>query len=406
MSNSLDILDLPQVPGEFRVKIYFLVSEYFRWGKYGGYGTSTRLLATELVRRGFDVTVLTPRRGEQPPEEDIDGVSVRAYAPQDLLGLARLCRQSKAHVFHSHEPSMATAIAMMAAPACAHVVTCRDTRLFKDWLIELSAWIQDGSLRTLLTFPYENNLLVRWAVRRADALFCPNEFSRPIAQRKYGLAHPPEFLPSPIRLPRERCSKAERPKVCYLGRWDSRKRPVLFFELAARFPKVEFVAMGQGRDDKTDRRLRARYEGLPNLSLPGFVDQFSSPLFAEILGSSWILVNTALREGLPRSFLEAAGHGCAILSRVDPDGFASRFGCRVVDDDFGKGLAWLLEADRWKALGEAGCRYVSETYGLETAVARHADVYRRVAVRSACRRSQQCLDRPAGDGRQAEVGDP
>jgi glycosyltransferase involved in cell wall biosynthesis len=280
-----------------------------------------------------------------------------------------------AAVFHSHEPSLAAALAMWAVPRGAHVVTCRDTRLFKDWIVEMKSWLRDGSLRTLMTWPYENNPWVRRAVRRADGVWCSNEFSRTLAQRKFGLERMPGFLPSPLAIPAP-CAKRSRPTVCWLGRWDSRKRPHLFFALAERFPGVDFVAMGKGRTEANEVDVRSRWARLPNLTLSGLVDQFAEPeRFWSILGGSWILVNTALREGLPRSFLEAAGQGCAILSRVDPDGFASRFGHRVDDDDFAAGLARLLEGDRWRALGESARRHVAATHALEVAVDRHLEAY-------------------------------
>jgi len=357
------------------MKLCFLVSEYFRWGKYGGYGTSTRLLATELAARGFDVTVLTPRRGDQPGEERVDGVRVIAYHAWNLRLLARHCRELAADIYHSHEPSLAAAVARRAMPAAKHVITCRDTRLLRDWLIEMGAWFRDGSYRTLLSFPYENNPLVTHAVRTADGVYCPNHFSRELARKKYGLADTPGFLPSPIRLPPVAIDKSGVPAVCYVGRWDSRKRPELFLDLAAEFPGVHFIAMGRGRTGKYDRELRHRYGGLPNVELTGFIDQFASPRFFELLSSAWVLVNTSLREGLPRSFLEAAACGCAILSRVDPDGFASRFGFRAEHDNFDVGLRTLLADDRWRALGLAAHEYVAGTYELDAAVAAHIEVY-------------------------------
>lgn len=359
------------------MKLCFLVSEYFRWGKYGGYGTSTRLLATELVKRGIDVTVLTPRRGAQPAEELIDGVKVFAYSACDIRRLNRLCRQQAADIYHSHEPSLATAVAMRAMPGSKHIVTCRDTRLVRDWLIEMGAWILDGSFITLMTFPYENNPWVTRAVREADGIYCPNEFSRAMAQKKFGLSEQPEFLPSPIRLPDDKISKAEKPTFCYLGRWDNRKRPELFFQLAEQFPQVRFVAIGKARTRSMDQRLRKRYGQLDNVELTGFIDQFSSTQIFKWLASSWGLINTSLREGLPRSFMEAGASGCAILSRVDPDGFASRFGFRATHDNFSQGLEWLLEDSRWRPLGEAARQYVTDTYGLRVAVSSHVDIYQK-----------------------------
>ena len=80
----------------------------------------------------------------------------------------------------------------------------------------------------------------------------------------------------------------------------------------------------------------------PNLDMRGFVDQFRSDDLSRILGASWIIMNTSAREGLPNSMLEAAAHRCAILSSVNPDGFAVEFGRHVEDDNFAAGLEWLL----------------------------------------------------------------
>lgn len=321
------------------------------------------------------MTVLTPRRGEQPADEIVDGVHVIAYPAQSLRLLARYCQALAADVYHSHEPSLAAVVARRAMPGAKHIITCRDTRLLRDWLIEMGAWIRDGSYRTLMSFPYENNPWVTHVVRVADGVYCPNHFSRELAQRKFGLSEKPGFLPSPIRLPPVAIDKAAAPTICYVGRWDSRKRPELFLNLAAEFPDVKFIAMGKGRTEKCDRELRQRYGALPNIELTGFIDQFTSPRFFELLSSVWVLVNTSIREGLPRSFMEAAACGCTILSRVDPDGFASRFGFRADHDNFAEGLRWLLANDRWRALGQAAREYVAGTYELDAAVTAHIKVY-------------------------------
>jgi glycosyltransferase involved in cell wall biosynthesis len=181
-------------------------------------------------------------------------------------------------------------------------------------------------------------------------------------------------LPTPVEVP-SMVRKASQPTVCYLARWDRRKRPHLFFDLVERFPGVRFLAVGRSRDAAYDRELRERYSHLPNLELVGFVDQFDSEELSAILGRSWIVVNTAAREGLPNAFLEAAAHRCAILSEVDPDGFASRFGARVEAADFAGGLDWLLEHDRWRERGARGQAHVREIFELNRAVDDHLAVY-------------------------------
>jgi glycosyltransferase involved in cell wall biosynthesis len=110
--------------------------------------------------------------------------------------------------------------------------------------------------------------------------------------------------------------------------------------------------------------------------MPGFIDQFSGTALGDLLGESWILVNTAEREGLPTSFLEAFAHGCAVLSRVNPDDLVRQYGEVVATDAFGDGLERLLAGDAWRVRGEGGRRYVHEHYELGNVVDRHLAVYR------------------------------
>jgi glycosyltransferase involved in cell wall biosynthesis len=87
---------------------------------------------------------------------------------------------------------------------------------------------------------------------------------------------------------------------------------------------------------------------------------------------------------MPNAFLEAAAHECAILAGLDPDGFASEFGYHVkpgggskypTADDFAAGLRWLLEGDRWRALGQRGREHVASTFETEVAMRLHIEMY-------------------------------
>jgi glycosyltransferase involved in cell wall biosynthesis len=216
---------------------------------------------------------------------------------------------------------------------------------------------------------------VQRAVRRASRVCCAAEFLREKAARKYRLDMLPGFLPTPVSVP-PRVDKAATPTVCYLARWDRRKRPELFLQLAGKFPRVRFVAFGTSRDRDYERRLRSQFGGVPNLEMPGYVDQFASGLVQGALSASWIVVNTSIREGLPNAFLEAAAHGCAILSSADPDQFASRFGAKVANDDFAAGLDQLLTGDRWRDCGARGREYIRTTFELELAMNLHLRHYR------------------------------
>ena len=135
------------------------------------------------------------------------------------------------------------------------------------------------------------------------------------------------------------------------------------------------------RDPERDRALRERFGGIANLRMTGVLDQFATPEWGEVLGRSWILVNSSAREGLPTAFIEAAAHRCGILSFTDPDGFATRFGHRATEGRLEEGLRDLLRNDGWRELGEAGRRYVERVFSIEHSMDEHLRAYETALTR-------------------------
>ena len=355
------------------MRVCLISVEIFAWGKYGGFGRATRMIGRELVKRGVEVTAIVPRRKDQRPVEELDGIRVLGFKPKELLSATDLFRQANADIYHSEEPSLGTYLAMKAMPDRKHIVTFRDPRDTQDWRTEFRLPSLNPA-QVIANWLYEDNWLVQDAVRRAHGWYAAAKMIIPKARVKYRLPADPEFLPTPVDVSLH-VQKATRPTACFVSRWDKRKRPEIFFELARAFPNVHFLAAGHSRNPEWDGYLRKKYIDLPNLEMLGFIDQFRSNELTELLDRSWILINTAAREGLPNAFIEAAAHGCAILAAVDPDGFASNFGYLVQDDDFAGGLNILLENDRWQQLASQGYAYVRETFALDKAIDRHLSIY-------------------------------
>ena len=358
--------------------ICILTSQYFDWGIYGGFGSMSRKLAESLVRAGYRVSVIVPGRRGQRPIETIDGVEVRSFSPRNVVEACRIIREVPADVFHSQDPTLLTYLAQRLHPRRTHFVTSRDPRDLRDWWIE---FLYATPMRRLLTpFNYltEASLLVRQAVRGADAVFCPAHFLKEKVKRLYRLTTLPSLLPNLIDVPAALPKKSERPTVTYVARWDKRKRPWIFLELAKTFPEYRFVAVGQGSasaESGFDAHLRSRYRDVPNLEMPGLINRFKEPeRMHRLLSDTWVFVSTAVREGLPLTFLEAAAYGCPIISRVDPDQFATKFGKRVQDDDYAAALRGLFDESPLEK-GRAAYEYVRETYETSKALQAHIDQY-------------------------------
>ncbi len=361
------------------MKICLISVEIFAWGKYGGFGRSTRMIGRELARRGVEVTAVVPRRAEQKPVEMLDGIRVLGFDSRQPFSAIKLFREADADIYHSQEPSFATYLAKRAMPHRKHIVTFRDTRDLHDWWIEF-VYPSLNYGQVLSNIFYEDNFLVHKAVRSADRWLAAANMLIPKARQKYRLTGDPQFLASPIPFA-ETIQKSKRPLVCFVARLDRRKRPHIFFDLAHQFPEVQFVAIGAGQDPIWEAELRTRYGSLPNLELHGFVDQFDGTGLSDLLSRSWILVNTSARESLPTTFIEASAHGCAILSEIDPDDFSTNFGYHVSDGDYAAGLHALLEGGKWMEKGRLGQHYCRETFAVEKTIQNHLDIYEGLLVK-------------------------
>lgn len=355
------------------MKICLISVEIFAWGKYGGFGRATRTIGRELVKRGIDVCAVVPQRKGQKSVENLDGITVYGFSPYLPWTARKLLKNCNADIYHSCEPSYTTYLALTAMPHKKHMVTFRDPRDFHDWKMEFDL-PSLSRLQVVHNYFFENNFLMRRCIKQVDAVYTTAQCLIPKVRYLYKLHFDPVFLPTPVTICQD-VKKANSPTVYYLSRLDRRKRPSLFLDLAEKFPHVTFFVMGQSRDKKWEASLRKTYADIPNLEFKGFVDQFSSDDHRRLREQGWIMVNTASREGLPNSFLESAAAKCAILSHVNPDGFASRFGYHAGDDDFEKGLKFLLENDRWRERGEKGYQYVKEAFEMDSAIKKHIDIY-------------------------------
>jgi glycosyltransferase involved in cell wall biosynthesis len=357
-----------------KIKVCLTCIEFFGDSIYGGFGRSTRFIGTELAKRGIEVSVVVPRRAPDRPDfYELDGVNVHQFSPHRLDKAAVLLRRIHADVYHSQDTSILTPLARIAVPRAAHVLTFRDPMNRRDWAIE-TAYAGKAPIGWRLYRWFITNPFISWGVRAMDSRYCAAEFLIPKTRAIYGLTESPSFLASPVHMPAE-ISKSEKPTVCFMGRWEGRKRVELFFDLAQRNPHIDFVAVGGNREKSRDEALRRQSRAIANLRQPGVLDQFSDPEWSRTLGHSWVLVNTSLREGLPTTFVEAAAHGTAILSHTDPDGFATRFGHCAAEGRLSEGLAWLLAEERWKGRGDAGRIFVSAHFATDRAMDAHLQAY-------------------------------
>lgn len=369
------------------MRVCFVVSEYFEWGAYGGYGTITRSVAEGLAERGHEIFALVPRRTEQAKREQRDieliaGVTVVAL-PHSYLHRWRqpdLYRIPDADVYVSTDARFDSWMAMRRNPEARHCIWLIDPMRFEEfWMLHADSHTTGLPDRRVIARPIFEALawFGRSAVRGADALMSQTRRWSNDGAHFYGVDREVVFAPNPIELPDLPIAKASEPLILFLGRFDRQKQPESFFELARRFPDYQFVAAGRASDPERDQELRRRYGSIENLQLPGLVTGADKD---DLLRRAWVLCNTSLREGLPRSIQEGLSYGCALLAAVNPDELVSRFGVHSPDREFDQGLAHLVEGGRWESLGEAGRSAMDASNERSRALDRHEAIYRAVAA--------------------------
>lgn len=353
-------------------RICLISVEIFAFGKYGGFGKATRTIGAELVKRGHEVFAVVPRRGDQAAEENLDGITVLSYKPGNVLSSGALYKKINADIYHSCEPSFGTYLAKKHVPDARHIATVRYPRSAYDWYLDF-LYPSKSKWQVIKNYLYEANFVVRQTVRNLDGVYAPAQYMLPKIKRIYRLKNEPVFLPTPVTVP-EFITKSPTPQVLMMSRLDPRKRPEICLALAEKFPHVAFHIAGMSRVPEYESQLKKQYQR-DNIFFHGFVDQFHDTLHRDLMEKSWILINCAILEGLPNAYLEAAAHQTAILSYVNPDDFASRFGFHAATDNFEEGLNSLLKDDSWKSQAMKGYTYVKETFSLDIAMDQHEKIY-------------------------------
>jgi glycosyltransferase involved in cell wall biosynthesis len=278
-----------------------------------------------------------------------------------------LLRDVDADVYHSQDHTFGTWLAKRYRSESVHLLTCQNPKSSEDWKTVNQFYPTRRLLYNRFIEPH-----VKRCVRQLDYVYCHAKYTIEKARTLFDLEHDPGFLPNPVMVPDSLPKKSDEPTVLFLGRFDGEKNPEGFLRMAEKFPEVCFIAAGKSHDPEYDRMLRRKYSDLENLSLPGFLDGEEKE---KVLNESWVLVNTSISECFPVSFLEAAAHGCSILSPHDPDNFASRFGVHVSYDELVDGLTWLLEDDRWRERGVLGYGYVKKHHETKKVIEQHLKEY-------------------------------
>ena len=309
----------------------------------GGIEVQLSLLARGLVRRGFDVTVVTGDFG-QPDGLVVDGVRLlKAYPPHGGWPVVRFLH-----------PRLTRGIAALRrADADVHLV--QGAALWAGIVRDVAAstrrrfvWMVGHDHDVAASLPDVHGPRDRWWVRRAirgaAAIVSQTEKQRRALAEAFGRES--TVIPNPVEIPpAERIVDAGgEPSLAWLATYKPAKRPEWFTRFAERHPGVRCRMAGvipvPPLDDRAWRDARAVAARCPNLEVQPTVPH---ERVGEFLRGATLFAHSSPAEGFPNTFLEAWSHGLPTVTSFDPDGVieARRLGVCRLDYD-----GWEAELER------------------------------------------------------------
>ncbi len=196
----------------------------------------------------------------------------------------------------------------------------------------------------------------------ADLVIAISPFLAKLGTELYGEKFRVQMLGVDSEFQRVRARpRNERLRVTNVASFQSRKRPELFFELAARFPQADFVWYGSG-ERLNELRAEVQSRNLTNLSFPGGVSHSELPA---ILQSADLFVLPSNAEGVPKVSQEASACGVPVVLfgfYEAPSVVHEQNGLVVWDDqEFFRAVELLLNDEgRRAAMGAKGAEMARE----------------------------------------------
>lgn len=347
----------------------------------GGAELQQAIVARELARRGYDVSMVSLDFGQQSRVE-VDGVKVLAVPPARARGLPglrwvhprltdliRVAVGANADIYYQRSSGAYTACAALAA-------RCRRARFVYAAASDDDLNVSPGS-----RIPTRRDRwLYRAGLRAADRILVQNVFQLRRAERhgRHRVLLVPNCFPA-VGL----ASPVEADAVLWVGTIKPGKRPEIVLALARRLPQVRFRIIGGAAEGGQAycEAIRERAAALPNVEFMGFMGFEKAD--AEF-DRAVCLLNTSAVEGFPNTFLQAWARGVPTVSFVAPsaDGDDSP---GIVCADMAAMSSALhrlsSDPDRRRAIGERCRERHRRLHSTEAVAEQYEAVFRELARR-------------------------
>lgn len=307
----------------------------------GGAELQQLLIGKELVRRGFDVSIISAAHKPEEIRKDLPFKIVPAFKPGAGLPLIRffypklvkiwraLC-SADADIFYVRGGGFILApVVFYAKLKHKKVVFCgADDTDFDPKRVQLPI--------------FRDRMFYYWGIKRCDKIVVQNKAQRKLLQENFNKKG--EIIRNGFY--KTNHNSAIRNEILWVATIRKKKNPQLFIELAKRFPKEKFVMIGGRvpgnyfeRQDLFDY-ITEKAKEVPNLEFKGFLPfEETDKQFAR----AKLFINTSMHEGFPNTLLQAWSRGIPVISFVNPDDLIGKYPLGVAVKNFEEMVQKLQE---------------------------------------------------------------
>lgn len=418
------------------LRISFVCNEYFHFDEvngnlkpsnaHGGFGFVTRMKAEYLAKIGYDVHVFIPASnfGENKNYSlEINKVNVHAYMAKknksNFIGkaLRELHGLQENEYLESYLKEIRPDILQSEDAPPADILIKRDINIpfvmvsqdpFDSYDVNLlldseNSYLQipkSGILGYQLkpeNYHFKNKFLVDMANKKNFIkpmgnfiknsknikVFSVAKFISEKAKKMFNLPNAPDILFNPIDVLGLKREKYDEPTIVWVARWDPQKRPDMALLIAKQLPQFKFIMIGTANRNSAhyevvEEYLKKQFSDLKNLKILGFISEDKK---REIIGRSWALLNTSIREGLPSVFEEALAEGTPLVSYVDPDQYVSKFGIKAKSytvEDFVEAIKNIIKGEKFRDTRLTSIPFIKENHEATAVMNRHLKIYNEI----------------------------
>jgi glycosyltransferase involved in cell wall biosynthesis len=339
----------------------------------GGAEVQQSIIAPELAKRGFRVTMVTLDYG-QDDATDVKGVTVRKlYRPDEglpvvrfvyprMTTLWRVLKEVDADIYYQRTSAALTGL--MAA-------FCRRHGKKSVYSGASDVDFLPGKQEIGLA---RDRWLFEHGLRNVDRVFVQNVNQLEKAKANYGREG--ALIPNCYAPPADARPADPHGYVLWVASVKPQKRPEIFLEMARRLPQHRFVMIGgadaSGRANDYAEAMREAAGKLPNVEYRGFLPFLEAD---RQFSGARVLVNTSLYEGFPNTFLQAWSRGVPSVAFVDTgsrhQGAPAYDVVRDVDEATARVARLMSDDVHWKGTSQRVLEHFREAHSPDAVLAQY-----------------------------------